>query len=106
MLLKFILEPITNKIHHAPTGKKALEIAKKNTDIDFILMDIRMPIMNGYDATRKIREFNKEVLIIAQTAFAMEGDREKALEAGCNDYITKPIQLDKFRVILKKFNLE
>lgn len=106
MLLKFILEPVSNQIHHAPTGKKAIEITKKNPDIDFILMDIRMPIMNGYDATRKIREFNKDVLIIAQTAFAMEGDREKALEAGCNDYITKPIQLDKFRVILKKFNLE
>ena len=105
-LLRFILDPISNKIHHAPTGKKALEITKQNPDIDFILMDIRMPIMNGYEATREIRKFNKDVIIIAQTAFAMEGDREMALEAGCNDYITKPIQLDKFRVLLKKFNLE
>ncbi len=106
LLLKNILEPISYKFHHAPTGKKALEIAKENPDIDFILMDIRMPVMNGYDATKKIRKFNKDVLIIAQTAFAMEGDREKALKAGCNDYITKPIQLEKFRVILSKFNLK
>jgi CheY-like chemotaxis protein len=50
-----------------------------------------MPKMNGYEATREIRKFNKEILIIAQTAYAMNGDKEKAIEVGCNDYITKPI---------------
>jgi CheY-like chemotaxis protein len=55
------------------------------------MMDIKMPLMDGYEATRQIRLFNKKVIIIAQTAFALLGDREKALDAGCNDYISKPV---------------
>jgi CheY-like chemotaxis protein len=54
-------------------------------------MDIRMPKMDGLEATHHIRRFNKDVIIIAQTAYAFLGDKEKAIEAGCNDYITKPI---------------
>jgi len=54
-------------------------------------MDIRMPELNGYEATRQIRQFNREVVIIAQTAYGFSGDREEAMEAGCNDYISKPI---------------
>jgi CheY-like chemotaxis protein len=54
-------------------------------------MDIRMPEMDGYEATRQIRGFNKEVVIIAQTAYGLSGDREKAIKSGCNDYIAKPI---------------
>lgn len=60
--------------------------------IDLVLMDIKMPDMDGYEATRRIREFNPQVVIIAQTAYAMAGDREKALASGCNDHITKPIR--------------
>ena len=56
-------------------------------------MDIKMPDINGYDATREIRKFNKKVIIIAQTAYGLAGDREKALQAGCNDYIAKPIKM-------------
>ena len=58
-------------------------------------MDIRMPEMDGYEATRQIREFNKDVIIIAQTAYALSGDRKKAIEAGCDDYIPKPINKDE-----------
>ncbi|MBE0650246.1 MAG: GAF domain-containing protein [Bacteroidales bacterium] len=105
MLLKYVLEPFSKEFLTTASGKKAIEICKQNPDIDIIMMDIRIPEMDGYESARQIRKFNKDVLIIAQTAFALEGDREKAMEAGCNDYISKPIQLDKFKVILQKFDL-
>ncbi|OYT17097.1 MAG: hybrid sensor histidine kinase/response regulator [Bacteroidetes bacterium 4572_77] len=73
------------------SGRETIDLCKENPEIDFILMDIKMPNINGYDATREIRKFNNKVIIIAQTAFAMSGDKEKAIDAGCNDYITKPI---------------
>lgn len=92
LLLTAVLKNIQKETLHAKTGKEAIDIFEKYPDIDLILMDIRMPEMNGYVATRKIRENNKEVVIIAQTAFAIRGDKEKAMEAGCNDYISKPIK--------------
>jgi hypothetical protein len=106
MLLKYVLAPIAKNLLVATSGVKAIEICKQNPDVDIIMMDIRIPGMNGYQTTREIRKFNKDVVIIAQTAFAMEEDREKALTAGCNDYISKPIQLDKFKTILQQFNLD
>jgi len=75
----------------AYTGPEAVEACRNKPDLDLILMDIQMPEMDGYEATRQIRQFNKKVIIIAQTAYGLAGDREKAIEAGCNDYISKPI---------------
>ncbi|MBI9068218.1 MAG: response regulator [Salinivirgaceae bacterium] len=66
-------------------------------------MDIKMPDMNGYDATREIRKFNSNVIIIAQTAFGLTGDREKAIEAGCNDYIAKPINKMVLQAMIQKY---
>ena len=80
----------------------AVEVCRKNPDIDLILMDIKMPEMDGYEATRKIREFNKKVKIIAQTAYALNGDREKALASGCDDYVSKPLNQAILNKILKK----
>ena len=65
-------------------------------------MDINIPELNGYDATRQIRKFNQEVVIVAQTAYGLEGDREKALAAGCNDYISKPINKDMLFAIMQR----
>ena len=62
-----------------------------------------MPGMNGYEATRQIREFNKEVVIIAQTAYALSGDREKAIEAGCNNYIPKPINRLAMIILINQY---
>lgn len=103
---KFFLTALTKSIckevTYAKTGLEAIDICKKKKNIDLILMDIKMPEMDGYEASRKIREFNKSVIIIAQTAYALEGDREKAIEAGCNDYISKPIPKDKlFEIVWK-----
>lgn len=93
-LLTMALEDIASEFIHAKTGVDAVNANRLNPDIDLILMDIQMPIMNGYEATLQIRQFNKDVIIIAQTAFAMRGDHKKAIDAGCNEHISKPINIE------------
>ena len=66
-------------------------------------MDIQLPEKDGYEATRQIRQFNKEIIIITQTAYALTGDREKAMENGCNDYISKPIKREKLMELFEKY---
>jgi PAS domain S-box-containing protein len=82
------------KIYHADNGLKAVELCKKHLDIDIVLMDIQLPEMSGLDATRLIKGIRKELPIIAQTANAMSEDKEKCLEVGCVDYISKPININ------------
>jgi len=84
-------------------GIDAVETCRNNPDIDLILMDIQLPDMNGYEATREIRKFNKSVIIIAQTAYALTGDRELTLKAGCNDYISKPIDKRVLNEMIQKY---
>ncbi|WP_111709527.1 response regulator [Lutibacter citreus] len=104
--LSIILESFSKNTLLAGNGKEAVEICKNNLDIDLVLMDIKMPVMNGFDATREIRLFNKDVIIIAQSAYALFGDKEKTLESGCNDYISKPISKKQLTtIILKYFSL-
>ncbi|MBU1368038.1 MAG: PAS domain S-box protein [Bacteroidetes bacterium] len=102
MHLSIILEKVSSEILHASNGTEAVELVQSNPDIDVILMDIRMPGIDGYEASRKIREFNKEVVIIAQTAYALSGDREKTLAAGCNDYIAKPVKKQDLLALIRK----
>lgn len=102
-LLKKILENYTKEILFADNGQDAIEISRNNSDIDLILMDMKIPIINGYEATQQIRKFNKEVIIIAQTAFGLAGDREKSISAGCNDYISKPIDKGKLVDLILKY---
>jgi CheY-like chemotaxis protein len=98
--LSIILKEISDQILVARNGVEAVEICKNNPDVDVILMDIKMPFKNGHEATREIREFNKDVIIIAQTAHTLHGDETKILESGCNDYISKPISKEKlFKLI-------
>ncbi len=103
MLLSISVEGYSMDVITVKTGKEAIEACRNNTDIDLVLMDIQMPMMNGYEATRKIREFNPGVIIIAQTAFALTGDREKSIAAGCNDYITKPIRSAELKKLIHKY---
>ena len=93
--LTIIVNEISSEILHATTGFETIDIFDNNSDIDLILMDIKMSGLNGYEVTEKIRKTNKDVIIIAQTAYALAGDREKAIAAGCNDYISKPIDKDE-----------
>jgi PAS domain S-box-containing protein len=79
------------KVLHADNGKSAVELIKLNPDITLILMDIKMPIMDGLEATRQIKLFREDVPVIALTAYAMLGDEQRIYEAGCDGYLSKPI---------------
>jgi PAS domain S-box-containing protein len=103
LFLKAVLGKITNEILLAKTGLEAIEYAKNHADIDLILMDIQMPEMDGYEAIRQIRKFNKEVVIIVQTAFSFAQDKEIALAAGSNAFITKPIDKDALLLLIDKY---
>lgn len=101
ILIKKMIDKISSEIIEVKTGLEAVEACRNNPDIDLILMDIKMPELNGYEATRRIRQFNPNVIIIAQTAFGFSEDYIKAKEAGCTDYISKPINKDKLISLIK-----
>jgi len=103
MFLSISLKTIAEEILLAKTGKEAVEISRNNPDIDLILMDIQLPEMDGYEASRQIREFNKKVIIIAETAYGFPSDRDNALAAGCNDYISKPINKENLMELIGKY---
>jgi CheY-like chemotaxis protein len=104
-LISIYLKTLSREIIKVKTGVEAVEVCRNHPDIDLVLMDIQMPDMNGYQATRQIKAFNKDIIIIAQTAYALPGEREKSIEAGCNDYIAKPIKkLQLLGIIQNHFN--
>ncbi len=103
MLLSLMLQEMNCTILHVENGVEALEVCRKNPDLDVIFMDIKIPVLEGYATTRRIRRFNKDVIIIAQTAYGLLGDREKAIEAGCNDYIKKPIDRTALLLLVQKY---
>ncbi len=90
------------QVLRAEDGNKAVEIIRQKPEVRLILMDVKLPGMNGYEATKLIRAFNKEVVVVAQTANGLAGDRERSLEAGCNDYISKPIHLKELTSMLQR----
>ncbi|HKI88266.1 MAG TPA: ATP-binding protein, partial [Draconibacterium sp.] len=105
ILLMTYLENYCKSIFIAHNGKEAIQMFRKNQEIDVILMDIKLPEMNGYEATREIRRFNKNVIIIAQTAFGLAGDRQKAIEVGCNTYFSKPISKDDLLDYIRQISI-
>jgi two-component system, cell cycle response regulator DivK len=90
-LIQILLRKTKAKLIWASNGQEAVDNYKANPEIDLILMDIRMPVMDGYEATANIKKINKDVPIIAQTAYALVEDREKCVHAGCDNFISKPI---------------
>ena len=91
LYLNKILEKTGVIILNAGDGQEAIDIAFENADIDIILMDIQLPVMDGYKSAEKIREFRENIIIIAQTAYGLMGDKEKIIDSGFNDFIIKPI---------------
>jgi len=101
--LKHVLQKSGIKTIWAKNGKEAIRYCIEEPDIAIVLMDLRMPVMNGYEATKEIKRIKPNLPIIAQTAFALEGDKEKAIEAGCDDYISKPINKNKLIEIIESY---
>ena len=100
-LFEMIFKDTFKQTIYVKTGQQAIDVCKDNQKIDLILMDIKMPLMDGYVATREIRKFNKEIIIIAQTAYGLARYRGEAIKAGCNDYISKPINKNKLFEMIK-----
>ncbi len=103
LLLKKSLEKTNVEIIHAENGKEAIKYYKMNPDVDLILMDIRMPIMDGIEATTQIKQINPNIPIIVQTAFTMSTEKEKSFKAGCDDYISKPINIKELHATVCKY---
>ncbi|MCK8522923.1 transporter substrate-binding domain-containing protein [Aquimarina sp. D1M17] len=106
LFLKTILQKMKGYkfvIHRAENGKKAVDICENNENIDLILMDIRMPVMDGYTATKKIKKIRPKLPIIAQTAYSTEEDVQRALEAGCDDFVAKPVDRKILKPIINKY---
>jgi CheY-like chemotaxis protein len=93
ILLREALKTLNMEIFHANNGLEAVDILSKNPDISIVLMDMRMPVMDGYEATPIIKKMNSEIKVIATTAYALTGEREKCLSVGCDYYISKPINI-------------
>jgi CheY-like chemotaxis protein len=91
ILIQEMLDEYGYTILKAENGLKAFELCQKNDAIELVLMDVKMPVMDGYTSTEKIKEIRPNLPIIAQTAHALSGDRELALSKGCDEYISKPI---------------
>jgi CheY-like chemotaxis protein len=91
LYLNKILEKTGAVLLNAGDGKEALDIAVEDRDIEIILMDIQLPVMDGYTAAKKIKEIRSDVKILAQTAYSLSGDMENIIASGFDDYIIKPI---------------
>jgi PAS domain S-box-containing protein len=102
-LTNVILSTYGVEVLHAWHGQEAVSMCENNPDIDLVLMDIKMPIMNGYEAATRIKEIRPNLPIVALTAYALLGDKEKALNAGCDDYLSKPVSLKDFQHMVEKF---
>jgi PAS domain S-box-containing protein len=103
ILVSKAIESISREVIIVGSGIDAVNEYRNNPDIDLILMDMRMPVLNGYNAVSQIREFDQNVIIIAQTAFGLSGDKEKAVAAGCNDYISKPINPGELVSLIQEY---
>lgn len=102
MLLKTVAEKAGYSTLHAIHGAEAVELCHKYPEIGLILMDIKMPVMNGLEATKNIKKFRPELPIIALTAHAQIGDRQKMIDAGCDEYLAKPVKLQGLNDLIKK----
>jgi len=103
LYLKAVLSKLNANVFWAKNGVEVLDICEQEKGMDLVLMDLQMPEMNGYEATQLLKKKFPNLPVIAQTAFAMSDDREKALDAGCDDYLAKPIKSKDLLNITEKY---
>ena len=103
ILMELMLKKLDVKLMHALNGKEAVDICQSGEKIDLILMDIKMPIMDGYKATTEIKKIRPELPVIAQTAYTDIIDRQKAYDSGCDDFLPKPIIKARLLEIVEKY---
>lgn len=100
---KAALSRTNAKLLWAKNGKEAIDLVKKNKKIDIILMDLHMPELNGFKATRKIKDLKNDIPIIVQTAYILAGEEEMSYEAGCDEFLSKPIKFNTLLTTIGKF---
>lgn len=103
ILLSFMLEETRVQILHAENGSEAVDMCKSDKKIDLILMDVKMPVMDGIDATKAIKSFLPQLPIIIQSAHILDEVKQSCLLAGCDDFFTKPFDEDKFYNVIDYF---
>lgn len=101
--LRIFLSKMEIKVIRAKNGINAVDQCEKDPSINLVFMDIKLPLLNGFEATRRIKEKRPELPVIAQTAYAMTSDKEEALRAGCDDYLSKPLQIDQLKELISKY---
>jgi CheY-like chemotaxis protein len=103
MLISEMFKGMNTKLIWAKNGWEVLQACHTVEKIDLVLMDMKMPVMDGFEATQMLRGFYPEIPIVAQTAYASEKEKQRILECGCNEMITKPFDVNQFRLIVNKY---
>jgi two-component system, cell cycle response regulator DivK len=101
--LKILLTRMNFNVLWAKDGREAVDLCETETSIGLVLMDIKMPLLNGYEATRIIKTKRPELPIIAQTAYALVSDKQEADKAGCDGYLSKPIRINQLIELLENY---
>jgi CheY-like chemotaxis protein len=102
-LLGILVNEFCNEIYYARTGAEAVASCLKYPEIDIILIDKRMPEMEGFEAAEKIRSFNKEVIIIVLSAYHSAADDLKMKDSGCNDFLFKPVEREALNLLIRSY---
>jgi CheY-like chemotaxis protein len=102
-LIETLLSPLNFKILSVGTGEEALEVCRNNKDVNLVLMDLKLPRMSGYEATTKIKDLNKNIHVIVQTALTFDHEKQKSFDCGCDDFLTKPIKTKRLINTINKY---
>ncbi len=103
LLLRLIMKGSSYELFWAKNGEEAVSVVEEQPHIDLVFMDLKMPVLDGYEATKRIKKMKPEVLVIAQTAYAYEEERTKAMDAGCDEFITKPVTRNGIHQMIVKY---